>query len=95
MRRINPHLAYGGTTCPGERWREWVPQLRAAALLEEGMTPEDERKVQDMITASLRGWIGPRDQKMARIDSDLHEHIRDSAAHSDEEHEHKVEVKLS
>ena len=32
-----PHLAWGGTTCPGARWREWVPQLQelAAQTLEE------------------------------------------------------------
>ncbi len=47
-------------------------------------------KVQDMITASLRGWIGPRDETMARIDRQLHEHKRDSAIHSaGEGHDHE------
>jgi len=26
-----PHLKYGGTTCPGDRWREWVPRLPGLA----------------------------------------------------------------
>ena len=26
-----PHRYWGGTTCPGDRWREWVPQLRKQA----------------------------------------------------------------
>ena len=30
-----PHLNWGGTTCPGARWPEWVPQLRDEALAEE------------------------------------------------------------
>lgn len=63
-----PHFYWGGTTCPGERWPEWVPQLRAAALQEDDMTPEE---TQAMITASLRDWIGPRDETMARIDGDI------------------------
>ena len=25
---LRPHLYWGGTTCPGNRWQEWVPQLR-------------------------------------------------------------------
>ena len=30
-----PHLAWGGTNCPGDRWKEWVPQLRALAIEED------------------------------------------------------------
>ena len=32
-----PHLNWGGTTCPGVGWREWVPQLQAAAQEENDM----------------------------------------------------------
>ena len=40
-----PHFYWGGTTCPGERWPEWVPQLWAAALQEDDMTPEEVRDI--------------------------------------------------
>jgi len=40
-----PHLYWGGTTCPGARWREWVPQLRAAALEEEEMDQAEFNKM--------------------------------------------------
>ena len=29
MLPLRPHLYYGGTSCPGSRWPEWVPQVRA------------------------------------------------------------------
>lgn len=35
-----PHLAWGGTNCPGDRWPEWVPQLRVQALQEDDMDQE-------------------------------------------------------
>ena len=38
MLPLRPHLNWGGTTCPGARWPEWVPQLRAKAI----QTEEDD-----------------------------------------------------
>ena len=36
-----PHLLWGGTTCPGARWREWVPDLTKPTSREE----EDDMKL--------------------------------------------------
>ena len=36
-----PHLYWGGTTCPGARWREWVPDLIEPTSREE----EDDMKL--------------------------------------------------
>ena len=86
---IRPHRTWTATTCPSNTHSLWVPGLMALTK-EDDMTPEDEKKVQDMITASLRGWIGPRDKTVARIDGQLHEHIRDAAKHSaGEGHDHE------
>ena len=65
------------TACPSGR----IPWTRLIADLEDDMTPEDMRKVQDMITASLRTWIGPRDETMARIDRQQTDHRKDDSKH--------------
>ena len=44
-----PHLYWGGTTCPGARWREWVPQLHDAATEEDNMTPEQFKTITDLL----------------------------------------------
>ena len=47
MLPLRPHLYWGGSSCPGKRWPEWVPQLRIAA--EEDDVTEDQlrRIIQD------------------------------------------------
>ena len=52
-----PHSYWGGTTCPGERWPEWVPQLRAAALQEDDMAKldaEDRKYLSGLMRAVVR-----------------------------------------
>lgn len=45
-----PHLNWGGTTCPGDRWREWVPQL----------TVQED----DMLTTEDKVWIAEKFEKL-------------------------------
>jgi len=46
-----PHRHWGGTTCPGEQWRAWVPTLTNIATFitnqedDMGMTPEQETRL--------------------------------------------------
>lgn len=53
-----PHLAWGGTTCPGARWREWVPQLRTKALTTE--------EVDDMTVSELASVLRSIQRKKGR-----------------------------
>jgi murein DD-endopeptidase MepM/ murein hydrolase activator NlpD len=46
------------------------------------MTSAEREEIQAMITASLRSWIGPRDEISAETNRKLFVHIRDRAAHS-------------
>jgi hypothetical protein len=37
---LRPHRYWGGTTCPGNPWQQWVPGLRNL-IEEDDMTPEE------------------------------------------------------
>ncbi len=74
------HNWLSNTSCPSNR-NPWGEKFMLINKLEDKMTPEDEKKIQEMITASLRTWIGPRDKTMARIDRQLQEHRNDGAKH--------------
>lgn len=67
MRPIYPHLHYGGTSCPGARWPEWVPQLaaRAREMREEAMgtTPEEVKQIVAQETASLRAQVATLEER--------------------------------
>ncbi len=48
------------------------------------------------ILVLIRSWYGEaRDERMARIDKEIHDHRRDATAHSGGGHEHTAEVKLT
>lgn len=53
-----PHRYWGGTTCPGDLWRQWVPQLERQATEEDIMadfSPEQKAYLEDFAAEIGRG----------------------------------------
>ena len=62
MLPLRPHLYWGGTSCPGAQWPEWVPQLRAAVLQEDDMLFAIQREGSGAVYATdgIHKWGIPR-----------------------------------
>lgn len=73
MRPIRPHLAYGGTTCPGDRWREWVPQLQEDGMSLQELEAELEKLRQDATLgdAKIRANLVKLRADATNADSDI------------------------
>ena len=58
-----PHLRYGGTSCPGDRWSEWVPKLPGLARrMREEQETMDQATFDKMYAVSARTVkVIPRD----------------------------------
>ena len=61
-----PHRAWGGTNCPGDRWKEWVPQLRTqAAKKEDGMATVKE--ITDLLNGMSHHQIFGKDMLLDQM----------------------------
>ena len=72
MLPLRPHLNWGGTSCPGKRWPEWVPWLRhvgatAGNDLEDDMTNEQLKAILEAIAVHDANEQGRRDQIIKAI----------------------------
>jgi hypothetical protein len=69
-----PHLNWGGTSCPGARWQEWVPQLKEDEM---GMTPEEAAKMASL-EADVADLLEKHKSQKERLD-DLEERANNNS----------------
>lgn len=62
---IRPHLYWGGTSCPGPNWREWVPQLKDKVKEDDMGMLEEHLKNHETFDKNIRNLNEWREEMKA------------------------------
>ena len=75
---LRPHLAWGGTSCPGAQWKEWVPWLRHVGAIAEEDDMTDEQHAMLQTIHHMAKLVVPAEHKaiIGKLDH-IHAHLED------------------